>query len=108
MDRNRAQTAIASGETVLGIELGSTRIKAVLIDAEHAPLASGSYAWENSYENGVWTYPLDEVWTGVQESYRHPVSALLCRNAKLGALGNRGNAHAEPQRDNAPRTTPQR
>jgi len=65
-----AQKAIESGKTFLGIELGSTRIKAVLIGADHAPLASGSYEWENRYENGVWTYSLEDVWSGLQESYR--------------------------------------
>ena len=62
--------AIESGRTVLGIEFGSTRIKEVLIGEDHAPLASGSYDWENRYENGVWTYSLDDVWTGLQQSYR--------------------------------------
>ena len=70
MDRNDTQNAMESGKTVLGIELGSTRIKAVLIGEDHMPIASGSYDWENRYENGVWTYSLEEVWTGLQESYR--------------------------------------
>lgn len=61
---------IESGSAVLGIELGSTRIKAVLIDEVHDPIASGGYAWENRYENGIWTYNLDEVWIGLQECYR--------------------------------------
>ena len=61
---------IAQGETYLGIELGSTRIKAVLIDQQHNPIASGSFAWENHYKNGIWTYPLDEVWHGLQQAYR--------------------------------------
>lgn len=63
------QTAIAHGKTVLGVELGSTRIKAVLLSEDRTPIASGSYAWENRYENGVWTYRLEDVWTGLQESY---------------------------------------
>lgn len=70
MNRSDIQQAIANGQTVLGIEFGSTRIKAVLIGADHTPLASGSYEWENQYENGVWTYSLDDVWTGLQESYQ--------------------------------------
>ncbi len=70
MDRNDSQKAIESGKTALGIELGSTRIKAVLIGEDHAPIASGSHEWENRYENGVWTYSLEDVWTGLQESYR--------------------------------------
>lgn len=62
--------AIENGSVVLGIELGSTRIKAVLIDENHAPIASGSYEWENRYEDGIWTYRLEDVWIGLQESYR--------------------------------------
>jgi sugar (pentulose or hexulose) kinase len=57
---------IESGRSVLGIELGSTRIKSVLIGEDYSPVASGSFTWENRYENGVWTYPLDEVWRGLQ------------------------------------------
>jgi sugar (pentulose or hexulose) kinase len=70
MDRNGIQQAIEIGKTALGVELGSTRIKAVLIGADHMPIASGSYEWENRYENGVWTYHLEDVWAGLQESYR--------------------------------------
>ena len=50
----------------LGIELGSTRIKAVAIDEKHVPVSSGDYTWKSSYENGVWTYSLDEVWKGLK------------------------------------------
>jgi len=69
MDRSNAQKAIVSGKTALGIEFGSTRIKAVLIGEDHMPIASGSYEWENRYENGIWTYSLEDVWKGLQESY---------------------------------------
>jgi sugar (pentulose or hexulose) kinase len=62
--------AIIEGKTSLGIELGSTRIKAVLIDDTYAPIASGSHDWENRLEDGVWTYHLDDVWTGIQDSFR--------------------------------------
>jgi sugar (pentulose or hexulose) kinase len=61
---------IEGGKTILGVEFGSTRIKAVLIGEDHAPIASGSYDWENRYEKGIWTYSLEDVWTGLQESYR--------------------------------------
>jgi sugar (pentulose or hexulose) kinase len=71
MDKNKIQKAIESGKTVLGIELGSTRIKAVLIGEDHLPIASGSHEWENQYENGIWTYSLDAVWAGLQESYQN-------------------------------------
>jgi len=50
----------------LGIELGSTRIKAVLIDEQHRPVAQGGFTWENRFENGVWTYPLEEAWEGLR------------------------------------------
>jgi len=70
MDRNDIQKAIEGGKTALGVEFGSTRIKAVLIGEDHMPIASGSYDWENRYENGVWTYSLEDIWTGLQDSYR--------------------------------------
>ena len=53
-------------KSFLGIELGSTRIKAVAIGGDHAPCSSGDYTWKSAYENGVWTYSLDEVWTGLK------------------------------------------
>jgi sugar (pentulose or hexulose) kinase len=68
--KDTPQEAIAGGKTALGIEFGSTRIKAVLIGEDHTPIASGSYDWENRYENGIWTYSLEDVWKGLQESYR--------------------------------------
>jgi predicted NBD/HSP70 family sugar kinase len=54
----------------LGIELGSTRIKAVIIDEHHKSIASGSFDWENTLEDGVWTYSLDAVWAGIQSAVR--------------------------------------
>jgi sugar (pentulose or hexulose) kinase len=70
MNRNEIQKAIESGRTALGIEFGSTRIKAVLIGEDHTPLASGGHEWENRHENGVWTYSLEDVWAGLQDGYR--------------------------------------
>ena len=64
------KNAIAAGKTVLGIELGSTRIKAVLVDESNTPIASGSHDWENRLEDGIWTYTLEDVWTGIQDCYR--------------------------------------
>jgi len=58
--------AIQTGKTCLGIELGSTRIKAVTIDERHVPVSSGDYTWASSYENGIWTYDLAQVWTGLK------------------------------------------
>ena len=61
---------IESGKSILGIEFGSTRIKAVLIDEKGAVLASGGHGWENRFENGVWTYTLDDIWGGLQDCYQ--------------------------------------
>ena len=71
MDKNEIKKAIEIGKTALGIELGSTRIKAVLIAEDHSPIASGSHEWENQYENGVWTYSLEAAWNGLQDCYRN-------------------------------------
>lgn len=65
-----AKQTIADGRAVLGIEFGSTRIKAVLIDESHTPIASGAHDWENRLEDGVWTYSLDDIWSGLQDCYR--------------------------------------
>ncbi len=87
-DQKSIQKAIETGKTVLGIELGSTRIKAVLIDEHHTPIASGSHEWENRYENGIWTYSLEDVWTGLQESYRNLREEVLEKyNTPLQTIG---------------------
>lgn len=84
-------------KTVLGMELGSTRIKAVLTDEAHIPVASGSYEWENKLVNGIWTYDMDEVIRGVQGCF-----ADLKKNVKdifgqtlttVGAMGVSGMMH---------------
>ena len=64
-----ARELILSGNAYLGIEFGSTRIKGVLIDEKGTPLASGDHEWENRFENGVWTYTLDDVWEGIADCY---------------------------------------
>lgn len=56
-------------QCALGIEFGSTRIKAVLVDGSHAPVAQGDFTWENQLKDGVWTYPLEAVHTGLQHAY---------------------------------------
>ncbi len=62
--------SLKQGQTALGVEFGSTRIKSVLIDANNFEvLASGSFEWENQLVNGIWTYSLDDVWKGLQASY---------------------------------------
>lgn len=60
---------IQSGNAILGIEFGSTRIKAVLIDENHTPIAGGAHDWENRLENGIWTYSLDDILTGLSSCY---------------------------------------
>ncbi len=69
MDKVLAKNNILNGNTVLGIELGSTRIKGVLLDLNHKMLAQGGFSWENRLENGVWTYHLEEVWQGLQSCF---------------------------------------
>lgn len=77
MNHTESRAAIESGKTVLGIEFGSTRIKAVLIGEDHAPIASGSHDWENRYEHGIWTYSHEDVWLGLQDCYRKLKSEVL-------------------------------
>ena len=76
----RACEAIQRGEAVLGIELGSTRIKAVLLDGEHRPVAAGEYRWENKLDGKIWTYSLQEAMEGVAAAYRAMASSLHQEN----------------------------
>ena len=64
---SNAAQVIEAGKAVLGIEFGSTRIKAVLVDEAAKPIASGAHDWENQLENGVWTYSLDAIWGGLSD-----------------------------------------
>ena len=64
-----AKQTIEAGKAILGIEFGSTRIKAVLIDEGHIPVAQGDYEWENRLVNGVWTYSMEAVHTGLQTCF---------------------------------------
>ncbi len=88
---------IESGKAVLGIEFGSTRIKAILIDEKNQVIASGDHEWENQLENKIWTYSLDAIWTGLQDCY-----ASLLKDVKekydttitsLAAIGFSGMMH---------------
>ena len=60
---------IRAGKTSLGIEFGSTRIKAVLIDDEYHTIAAGDYGWASHLEDGLWSYSQEEIWTGLQTAY---------------------------------------
>ncbi|AIM25087.1 ribulokinase [Melissococcus plutonius] len=91
MEKDQAVIDIKNEKTSLGIELGSTRIKAVLIDSQHEPIATGSFEWENQLENGYWTYSIDEIWKGIQASYAGmaaEVKRLLGLSIeKIGCIG---------------------
>ena len=84
-------TAIAEGRTALGIELGSTRIKAVLTGPDHTPVAVGSHGWENQFVDRTWTYSLDDVWAGLQACYVDLTAQVRQRHGveltSVGALG---------------------
>lgn len=83
--------AIKEGRTSLGLELGSTQIKSVLITDDFETIASGSYVWENQYKDGIWTYPLEQVWDGIRESYKHLAADVFSKYhqplVKIGAIG---------------------
>ena len=64
-----AKSIIESGKAILGIELGSTRIKGILIDEDNNPIAQGSHQWENQLVDGLWTYSLEAIWAGLQDCY---------------------------------------
>ena len=64
-----AKSTIETGQAILGIEFGSTRIKAVLIDSNNMPIAQGSHTWENQLEDGLWTYSIEAIWQGLQDCY---------------------------------------
>jgi len=91
LEDGRIRQTIQNGQAVLGIELGSTRIKAVLIDETYAPIASGGYNWENRLEAGVWTYHLDDVWAGLQSSFQELFQDVMDKYnvplIRVGAIG---------------------
>ncbi len=86
-----AKSIIESGKAVLGIEFGSTRIKAVLIDDKHTPIASGSHEWENQLVDGIWTYSIDMIWDGLQDCYQDMLKDVKekydVKVTKLAAIG---------------------
>ena len=92
-----AKNAIRAGKTALGIEFGSTRIKAVLVDESHAPIAMGTYDWENRLENNIWTYSLEDIWKGLQGCYKSLTEDVESKYGEklttLGALGFSGMMH---------------
>lgn len=70
MNTEECRKQIEAGKAVIGIEFGSTRIKAELVLSDHAPAAEGAWEWENRLENGIWTYTLDDIWQGLAGCYR--------------------------------------
>ncbi len=86
-----AKQAIVEGKTLLGIEFGSTRIKAVLTDLDHNPIAQGGHGWENRLDNGIWTYTLEDIWGGLQDCYekltKDVESQYGVKLTKVGAMG---------------------
>ena len=82
---------IQTGKAILGIEFGSTRIKAVLIDPENKPIAQGSHEWENSLVDGLWTYSIEEIWYGLQDCYADMLKNVKeqydCTIESLAAIG---------------------
>ncbi len=97
-DVNEIRKAIEDGKTAIGIEFGSTNIKTVLISVENnAPIATGSHGWENRYIDNIWTYSLEDIWEGLQDSYKN-----MANNVKekfgvtlqtTGAIGFSGMMH---------------
>lgn len=85
------KSAIENGKTALGIEFGSTRIKAVLAGEDNAPIASGAHDWENRYVDGIWTYTLEDIWGGLQDAYAKMAADVKARYGltltTVGAIG---------------------
>ena len=97
VEMNDVKNAIIGGKTALGIEFGSTRIKAVLIGEDNLPIASGSHDWENRYVNNIWTYSLEDIWAGVQHSYQKMAEDVKQQYGvtiqTIGAIGFSGMMH---------------
>lgn len=91
MSADAVKQTIEAGKAIAGIELGSTRIKTVLIDEDHVPIASGSYDWENKLDGHIWTYSLEDIWKGLQGSYQDMVHDVKEKYGaevkKLAAIG---------------------
>lgn len=85
------KSTVVNGKAVLGIELGSTRIKAVLVNEKNQPIASGSHEWENQLVNNIWTYSEEAIWAGIQYSYQDMVRDVKEKYGvpveKLAAIG---------------------
>lgn len=91
------KNAVREGRTALGIEFGSTRIKAVLVDESHNPIAMGTHDWENRLENNIWTYSLEDIWNGLQGCYRSLAEDVKSKYGEtlttIGSIGFSGMMH---------------
>lgn len=91
MNTDQIKSAIENGNTALGIELGSTRIKAVLVADNFQTVASGDFVWENELDQGIWTYSLEKVWAGIQTSYANLATEAKDKYGvnikKIGSIG---------------------
>ena len=97
MTMDTIKTSIINGETALGIEFGSTRIKAVLIGPDHAPIATGSHEWENQLVDHIWTYSLEAIWAGLQDCYAKLAKDVQAKYGlsltTIGSIGFSGMMH---------------
>ncbi|MCM0583431.1 FGGY-family carbohydrate kinase [Weissella diestrammenae] len=91
MEKTQIKAEIQAGTTALGIEFGSTNIKAVLVASDYSVIATGSHGWENQLENGIWTYSLDAIWSGLQDAYSNLSGQIKDQYGltltKIGSLG---------------------
>ena len=91
MDKSIIKSKIENVNTALGIELGSTRIKAVLVTDDYQVVASGDFVWENELRNNIWTYPIEKVWNGIQTSYANMAASVNeqygIQLTKIGSIG---------------------
>ena len=97
MSTNDIRKIIEAGQARLGVEFGSTRIKAVLIDPDGNPIAQGAYDWENQLVNNIWTYDLKDAWAGLQDCYAKLLEDVKAQYGttitSLAAIGISGMMH---------------
>ncbi|MBR5730912.1 MAG: ATPase, partial [Firmicutes bacterium] len=103
MDTEKIRKEVLSGKCFLGIEFGSTRIKAVLTAADLTPLAQGSFTWQDSLKDGIWTYGLDEAVRGLSECFLDLKKDLKARAGvvpeKIAGIGISAMMHGYIARD---------
>ncbi len=105
MDKSIIKSKIENANTALGIELGSTRIKAVLVTDDYQVVASGDFVWENELRNNIWTYPIEKVWNGIQTSYANMAASVNeqygIQLTKIGSIGISAMMHGYMPFDNS-------